>query len=162
MRVLNWILAGIVLLAVAGVVGAQFGLMRGVAPKDLGVHGGRLKPPSSSPNSVSSQAGLWPEHPQRSAAQIAPLALQGDGPATLARIRAIVQAMPGATVVTDRPDYLYAQFETRWMKYVDDAEFWFDPAAQVVQVRSASRIGRKDFGTNRERIEAIRSALQQR
>jgi uncharacterized protein (DUF1499 family) len=69
--------------------------------------------------------------------------------------------MPGATLVTDRPDYLYVQFETRWMKYVDDAEFWFDPQAQVVHVRSASRIGRKDFGANRDRIEGIRAALAQ-
>ena len=45
------------------------------------------------------------------------------------------------------------------MKFVDDAEFWFDPANSVVQVRSASRIGRKDFGVNRARIEAIRQAL---
>jgi uncharacterized protein (DUF1499 family) len=29
----------------------------------------------------------------------------------------------------------------------------------VVQVRSASRVGRKDFGVNRARIEAIRQAL---
>jgi uncharacterized protein (DUF1499 family) len=28
-----------------------------------------------------------------------------------------------------------------------------------VQVRSASRLGRKDFGVNRERIESIRQAL---
>lgn len=161
MKVLNWILASIVLLAVAGVVGAQFGLMRGVPPKDLGVHGGRLKPPSKAPNSVSSQADLWPDHPQRQEARIAPLALQGDGPATMARLRSVVAAMPGATVVIDKPDYLYVQFETRWMKYVDDAEFWFDPQAQVVHVRSASRIGRKDFGANRERIEGIRAALQQ-
>jgi uncharacterized protein (DUF1499 family) len=29
----------------------------------------------------------------------------------------------------------------------------------VIHVRSASRIGRKDFGVNRARIEAIRAAL---
>jgi uncharacterized protein (DUF1499 family) len=40
---------------------------------------------------------------------------------------------------------------------VDDAEFWLDPAAGVIQVRSASRLGSKDFGVNRKRIEAIRS-----
>ena len=67
--------------------------------------------------------------------------------------------MPGAKVVESRDDYLYVQFSTRLMKFVDDAEFWFDPAAGVVQVRSASRLGRKDFGVNRERIESIRQAL---
>jgi len=68
--------------------------------------------------------------------------------------------MPGARVVTKQSDYLYVQFSTRLMRFVDDAEFWFDPASGLVQVRSASRLGRKDFGVNRARIEAIRARLE--
>ena len=56
--------------------------------------------------------------------------------------------MPGATVIDQRDDYLYARFETKLLRFVDDAEFWYDPAAQAIQVRSASRLGRKDFGVN--------------
>jgi uncharacterized protein (DUF1499 family) len=41
---------------------------------------------------------------------------------------------------------------------VDDLEFWLNPAQGVIEVRSASRLGREDFGTNRQRIERIRSA----
>jgi uncharacterized protein (DUF1499 family) len=78
------------------------------------------------------------------------------------RLRAIVEDMPGASVVLSNRDYLRAQFTTRWMGFVDDAEFWFDPQAGVVQVRSASRLGRRDFGVNRERIEAIRAQLAAR
>ena len=50
-------MAGVVLAAVAAaVLGAgQLGLLAGTPPTDLGVHGGRLKPPASTPNSVSSQ-----------------------------------------------------------------------------------------------------------
>jgi len=48
------------------------------------------------------------------------------------------------------------------MKYVDDAEFWFDPVAQVIQLRSSSRVGGKDYGVNRRRIEAIRARLATR
>jgi uncharacterized protein (DUF1499 family) len=77
----------------------------------------------------------------------------------MSQIQRIVEALPGAKVVQSRDDYLYVQFSTRWMKFVDDTEFWFDPAHAVVQVRSASRLGRKDFGVNRARIEAIRQAL---
>jgi uncharacterized protein (DUF1499 family) len=36
-------------------------------------------------------------------------------------------------------------------------EFFFDGAA--VQVRSASRLGRRDFGVNRSRIEQLRKML---
>jgi len=40
-------------------------------------------------------------------------------------------------------------------------EFWFDPASNVIQVRSASRIGRSDMGVNRKRVEAVREVLAQ-
>jgi uncharacterized protein (DUF1499 family) len=162
MFILKWLLILIVLLAVALVAAGQFGLLKGTPPTDLGVHEGRLKAPSTTPNSVSSQAGLHPGHPMRVNAEIAPLALRGDGPATLAQLKAVIEGMPGAVVVKTTPDYLYAQFTTRWMKYTDDVEFWFDPAAGVVQVRSASRIGRSDLGVNRQRVEAIRALLAAR
>lgn len=146
-------------LPLAVLVVAQLGAFGGTPPADLGLRDGRLKPPSDTPNSVHSQAAAWPDHPQRSTAQIEPLPLRGDGPATIARIRALASVMPGATVVEARPDYLYVTFRTRWMGFVDDAEFWFDPQANVVQLRSASRLGRRDLGVNRERIESIRAAL---
>ncbi len=146
--------------AVLAAIGAgQAGLFRGSMPNDLGVQGGKLKPPSATDNSVSSQAALYPQHPQRQAAQIAPLPLHGDGAATLARIKTIVEAMAGAKVVKKDADYLYAQYTTPLMKFVDDVEFWYDPKAQAVQVRSASRLGEGDLGLNRERIEAVRAAL---
>ena len=85
--------------------------------------------------------------------------LRGDGPATIAQVKRIVESMGDATVIEARDDYLYVQFTTRWLKFVDDAEFWFDPSAQVVQVRSASRLGKSDLDVNRQRIEAIRARL---
>lgn len=161
---MRWLsIAAIVVLGLplAALLAGQAGLLAGHAPTDLGVRDGRLKPPSKTPNSVSSQADLWPGVVGRSKARIAPLALvgDGDGAATIARLRGIVLALPGATLVTDRPDYLYVQFRSRWLGFVDDTEFWYDPAAQQVQVRSASRIGRSDLGVNRKRIETIRAIL---
>jgi len=146
--------------AVAGVLlAAQLGFFRGPVPVQLGVRDGRFAPPSNTPNSVSSQADLWPAHPQREYARIAPLPVAGgDGPATIAKLKLLAEAM-GAQVVEQRADYLYLRFTTRLMRYVDDAEFWFDPAAGAVQVRSASRVGRRDFGVNRARIEALRKGL---
>jgi uncharacterized protein (DUF1499 family) len=148
----------IAVVAALTLAAGQAGLFGGTPPADLGVRDGRLAPPSATPNSVSSQVALWPDRPVEYA-RIEPVAMLGDGPATIARIRAVVEAMPGARVIEARPDYLYAQFTTRWMKFVDDTEFWYDPAAQVVQVRSASRVGRRDFGVNRARVESIRAQL---
>jgi uncharacterized protein (DUF1499 family) len=92
-------------------------------------------------------------------AQIAPLPLRGTPVEAITRLRAVVQAVPGAEVVTQRDDYLYVRFTTRWMGFVDDAEFWADPATRAIQLRSASRLGRKDLGVNRARIERIRARL---
>ena len=155
-KLLKWVVLAAILLAALAVAAGQIGLLQGRPPADLGVRDGKLKAPSATPNSVSSQALLWPGH---EAAQIEPLALRGSGPETMARLKAVVEAMSGAKLVHSRGDYLYAQFTSRLMKYVDDTEFWFDPAAGVVQLRSASRLGERDFNVNRERIEAIRRQL---
>jgi uncharacterized protein (DUF1499 family) len=156
MIIVKWLVILIVVLVVAALVVGQMGLLQGRAPNNLGLRDGKLKPPSKTPNSVSSQAGLWPDHPMRAYAEIAPLAVGGDPATAMARLKAVVEAMPGAKVIESRPDYLYAQFTTRLMKYVDDTEFWLDPAAGAIQVRSASRVGGKDYGVNRKRVEDVR------
>jgi len=159
MLILKWLLIPLAMV-VAGAIGAgRIEFFKGLTPTDLGVRSGKLKLPTDTDNSVSSQAALYPDHPRHLAAQIAPLPLRGDGPATIARIESIVKAMSGAKIVKSEADYLYAQYTTPLMKFVDDVEFWHDPVAQVIQVRSASRIGESDLGVNRKRIEAVRAAL---
>lgn len=149
------LLAAVVLVLVI----AQLGLMSGQQPRDLGVKNGRLKPPSLTRNSVSSQAALHPEHPQRTYASIEALPFKPGGSAeSLKALEAALHAMPGITVVERKPDYLYAQAQTRWLKFVDDLEFWVNPANAVIELRSASRLGREDFGVNRQRMEALRAA----
>ena len=159
MVVLKRLSIALIIVVMAAIGAGQAGLFQGTAPNDLGVRDGRLKPPSDTENSVTSQASLYPDHPQRAYADIAPLPLRGDGPATMTKLAAVVAAMEGAKIVRSDPDYLYAQYTTRLMKYVDDVEFWYDPTANVIQVRSASRVGRGDMGVNRKRIESVRAAL---
>jgi len=156
---LRWIGIAIAAVAVLVLGAGQLGLFRGKTPENLGVRDGRLKRPSMNPNSVSSQAHLHADNPMREVAQIAPLPATGDTQASMARLRQAIDSMAGATVVEQQPDYLYVQFESRVMRFVDDAEFWFDPAIGAIQVRSASRLGRKDLGVNRARIESIRARM---
>lgn len=147
-------IGGLVLLApVAG----QLGLLAGTAPTNLGVHDGRLAPPAPTPNSVSSQADLYPDHPQRKYAQIAPLPFEGSGEAAMARLAGVIHQMPRTRIVTEQPDYIRAQFQSRVMRYTDDLELWLDRDNRVIQVRSASRLGKSDLGVNRERVETLRS-----
>jgi uncharacterized protein (DUF1499 family) len=157
LTLLKRLLIALVVLALGLVAAGQLGALRGHRPPDLGVNAGRLKPPSATPNSVSSQAALYPDHPMRAYASVDPLPLHGAASASMQALRQLVEAQPGARVIEQREDYLYAEFTTPVLKFVDDVEFWADPVAQVIQVRSASRIGRGDMGVNRRRIEALRT-----
>jgi uncharacterized protein (DUF1499 family) len=158
MKIIFYVLLGLLALIL---IGARFGLFAGAAPNDLGVTDGRLKPPSATRNSVSSQAALYPGHPQLDYARIAPLELMnGDANASLQALHVTLTAMPGVTVIEQRPDYLRAEARTHWLGFVDDLEFWLNPQAGVIEVRSASRLGSEDFGVNRERIERIRAAYR--
>lgn len=141
---------------------AQWGLLRGSPPDFLGLHEGQLAQPSATPNSVSSQASLHPNHPQASYAAIAPLHPRAgeDGAAALSRLEALLQAPPGVQVVLRQDGYLRAEASTRWLKFVDDLEFAWSPTERVIHLRSASRLGRKDFGVNRSRMERLRSQFE--
>jgi uncharacterized protein (DUF1499 family) len=151
-----WIVGVLLAVPVLVVVAGQLGAFGGTAPAYLGARDGRLSPPSSTPNSVSSQASLHPGHPQAAYAAVDPFPSGGDPAAAMRTLRDLIAAMPGATVVEARDDYLRAEFRTRWMGYVDDLELVPDASTGVVHVRSASRLGRRDFGVNRERVEALR------
>jgi uncharacterized protein (DUF1499 family) len=163
MRILWLTLAGVagtaLLLWLAGLAGAW----RGTAPTDLGVVNGRLKPPSLTRNSVSSQALLHPGHPQAQYAQIDPwpLAVPGDASASLAHLARVLEGQPGVVLVQVRPDYLRAEAQTRWLRFVDDLEFWAPMGATAIEVRSASRLGREDLGTNRQRLQRLLTAYLQ-
>lgn len=75
------------------------------------------------------------------------------------KIADALQAMPRTVIVNQTSTYIYAQSTTKLLKFTDDVEFALDAQNSVIHARSASRIGRKDFGVNRARIEALRQAL---
>jgi uncharacterized protein (DUF1499 family) len=160
-RYLVLFLLAIAILALMLLIAGQAGLLRGTVPTDLGVKDGKLKRLSNTENSISSQADLWPDHPMQTYARIAPFKITGDGSSEMAKIAATLQAMPGTVIVQQDAGYIYAQCTTRVLKFTDDIEFYLDKTAGVIQVRSASRIGRKDLGANRARVEQIRTALGQ-
>ncbi|MGG6240692.1 DUF1499 domain-containing protein [Nodosilinea sp. AN01ver1] len=128
--------------------------LAGDRPTNLGVKAGKLAPCPSSPNCVVSQGDTDAEH------AIAPLTYSGDPAQAMAQLTAIVQAMPRTTIVDSSDNYLYAEFASKLMGFVDDVEFYLDPTESVIQVRSASRLGQSDLGVNRQRVEAIRQAMQ--
>lgn len=161
MKVLGFIAVFIAAIVAIVIVLGQLGLLRGRQPQNLGVKDGRLKPPSRTENSVSSQASLYPDHPQLKYASIDAFPTQGNGQASLQKLARILAEMPGTVVVKNEPDYLYAQSTSKLLKFTDDVEFWLDPTANVIHVRSSSRLGGRDFVVNRKRVETIRAQFLQ-
>lgn len=129
----------------------------GVRPDYLGAKDGKLARAPRSPNAVSSQAD-----PATDAAHyVAPLACNGDAAGTWVRLVQHVRALPGAAIVTQSESYLYAECSSKLLGFVDDLECLLDGPADVIHVRSAARLGRRDFGVNRTRIETLRAQLAQ-
>lgn len=128
----------------------------GNPPDDLGVRDAALKPCPDRPNCVSSFAAT-----EDGVHAIAPLRpRQGETvQAAWQRLIELVSTQERVAIVAQESGYLRAEATTRLMRFVDDVEFLLDESAGVIHVRSASRLGYRDFGVNRERIEAIRSAL---
>ena len=136
----------------------RLGALRGTRPLDLGVSNARLKPPSQTRNSVTSQADLYPKHAQHDYARIEALPLKADMATSMQALQDVLEGMTGIRVVLRDQDYLYAEAQTTWLRFVDDLEFWANPIDGVIELRSASRLGSEDFGVNRARIETIRAA----
>lgn len=176
-KMLKLILIILIALPVLLLLAGQAGLLRGTRPADIGVNNRLLKAPGAhSQNVVSTQAAL---HPHTDYHIIAPLKLHGEpaagssaagspaagspaagSPAAeFSRLQKIVAGMAGSRIITSRPDYFHAEFETKMLKFIDDVEFLLDAEKGEIHMRSASRIGRKDFGVNRARLEQIRRAF---
>lgn len=117
-------------------------------PSRLGLVDGRLAPLDGKPNGVSSQTDRVPM-------QVEPWPFLDDLESTRAAVRAAIDGFGGARIVTDDPHYLHAVFSTPVMRFRDDVEFLFDEASQRVQIRSQSRAGYSDLGTNRKRVEIL-------
>ncbi|HEU4647409.1 MAG TPA: DUF1499 domain-containing protein [Burkholderiales bacterium] len=132
-------------------------MFSGKRPDNLGVKEGRLASCGRRLNCVSSQAD--PGDAQR---YVAPIPFKGSTVDALAAARRAVEAMARATVVHHEGNYLHVEFRSRLMGYVDDVEFTYDDKAGVLHLRSASRLGRRDFDVNRDRIEALRARIEGR
>ena len=129
-------------------------MFTGKRPSNLGVRDGKLAPCPSTPNCVCSQSEDA-EH------KIEPLTYKSTPEVAFTQLKQAIASQPRTKIITESPNYLYAEFTSAIMKFVDDVEFYLDEDAKVIRVRSASRLGQSDLGVNRKRIETIRAKLQE-
>jgi uncharacterized protein (DUF1499 family) len=122
-------------------------MFAGKRPNNLGVKEGKLAPCPGTPNCVNSQSS-------DAQSQIAPLPV-----VPMTQLRSVIEGMERTKIIEQNDNYLYAEFTSKLMGFVDDVEFFLDSNANVIHVRSASRLGKSDLGVNRKRVEEIRSKL---
>lgn len=72
------------------------------------------------------------------------------------RLLAVLRAWPRTKIVREEPGAVTVECRSRIFRFVDDVDFRFDDEARLIHFRSASGLGRRDFGVNRERMEGIR------
>lgn len=132
-------------------------MFAGKRPEYLGVKDGRLARPKSTPNCVSSQAD-----PADAEHYVAPIRFKGSALEAIAAAHQAVAGMERASVVRHEGNYLYTEFKSKLMGFVDDVEFTYDEKAGLLHLRSASRLGRRDFGVNRARVENLRARIERR
>lgn len=117
----------------------------------------RLAPCPRTPNCVSTEA------PAGSSKRMDPIPYTGSLDEARARLLQVLRDYPRTRIVSDpglEPHYLKAECRSQVFRFVDDVEFVFDEGTRQIRFRSASRLGRKDFGVNRKRMEEIRAAFE--
>ena len=125
----------------------------GEQPTNLGITNGQLSSCPSSPNCVCSDEAD-PEH------SIAPFRLVTPIPTRAwETILSTVTGLPRTTIVSQTEDYLHAECQSALLGFIDDLEVHLRLDQSEIGVRSASRLGHSDWGVNRKRVEALRSAL---
>ena len=152
-RPFRW-LRKILILILVGVAGMFFLSFSAKAPDNLGVKNGHFLPLPDSPNGVSTQA-------TNPAQEMEPIPFTGSPAEEMKRIVAAVNSMPRSRIVQQDSDYLRAEFTSWFFRFVDDVEFFIDDKENVVQFRSASRVGYSDLGVNRRRMDLLREKIKQ-
>lgn len=116
---------------------------------ELGIADGCLRPCPGTPNCVNSEDQGKPSY-------IEPLSFKGPAEASWKKIAGVIQEL-GGKIEIDEDGYIRARFMTPVFRFVDDVELRMDENNAVIQVRSASRVGRSDLGLNRKRVNELRA-----
>ena len=129
-------------------------LLAGTRPANLGVRAGQLALCPSTPNCVSSQS-------DNATHKIEPFTYESSPQEAIGNLKTALQSFRRAKVIAQTDNYLSTEFTIPIVGFVDDVEFFLDENAQVIHVRSASRLGESDLGVNRRRIETLRAKFSQ-
>ena len=123
-------------------------------PYNLGLKNNLLAQCPSTPNCVLSQSGDT-KH------KIKPISYSTSLEAAKEKLIKVIQSMDGTRIITQEKVYWHVEFTTRWLRFIDDVEFYFMETESLIHLRSASRSGYWDLGVNRKRTKKIRTKFEE-
>ena len=121
----------------------------------FGIHNGALSPCNNRWNCVITQE----VDGQKPNAQ--PIQYVGSRAKALALLKEVLLGFDRVQLVAETDEYIHVTFTTKWLGFVDDVECYAPKNEKIVHIRSASRVGKYDFGVNNRRIQAIKKRFAQ-
>ena len=120
----------------------------GKSKRPIGIIDGKLYPCPKAPRCVSTQA-IDLKH------KMDPIKFNESLNDAKEKIIKIINSLERSKIITNKDNYIHAEFRTATFKFVDDTEFLFDEIKKIIHFRSGARWGGKDWGVNRNRMEKI-------
>ena len=126
-------------------------------PDNLGVKNGSLAACPETPNCVCSQC------PRENTEHfITPVSYSISEDSLRVLITEVLEEMARTKIVTATDNYFHVESTTLLLRFVDDFELYIDSRQNLLHFRSASRVGRSDFGTNRKRVENFKRVFSEK
>ena len=75
------------------------------------------------------------------------------------QLKAWITQQPDWEVTVNESNFMQAIVKTPTLRFRDDVQLLFLPEEQIIHVRSSSRLGLSDLGTNARRVETLRDQL---
>ena len=119
-----------------------------------GLSNNKLSPCPNSPNCINSEFKNDTSH------FIDALTYQNKSTAEITLLIRDAILITGGHITDTHNRYFAATYTSKLFRYVDDLEIRIDSEQKVIHFRSASRVGRSDFGANKKRIQLIQKELE--
>ena len=149
MKLLLYSVIGIVFIIALMLIGLSIASRK---VPELGLVNGQLRPCPATPNCVCSE---W----KVEGAYVEPLRYSTSAKHAWDMIKQTIDKT-GGIIVSEQNMYLHATYQTPLLRFIDDVEIRLDDEHKLIHIRSASRVGRSDMGTNRKRVAHIRTIFE--
>ena len=120
---------------------------------DLGVVDKALKPCDSKPRCVCSFENSDSDH------YISPLSYSIPENELREIIKKVLSEQKRFRILAEKDSYFRVEATTLIFRFKDDLELLIDDDNKMLHFRSSSRIGYNDMGTNRRRVENVKSLI---